>query len=78
MADRRNFETHIQNQYTSEIENLKAEHQEQIASIEAKIAEKMQNEIKKTFRPLQKNKLQNILSPSKCSNKKSKHYNNLT
>ena len=30
----------------SEIENLKAEHQEQIASIETKIAEKMQNEIK--------------------------------
>ena len=34
------------NQYTSEIENLKAEHQEQIASIETKITEKMQNEIK--------------------------------
>ena len=46
MADRRNFETHIRNQYTSEIENLKAEHQEQIASIETKIADKMQNEIK--------------------------------
>ena len=30
----------------SEIENLKAEHQEQIASIETKIAEKIQNEIK--------------------------------
>ena len=46
ITDRRNFETHIQNQYISEIENLKAEHQEQIDSIETKIAEKMQNEIK--------------------------------
>ena len=46
ITNRRNFEIHIQNQYISEIENLKAEHQEQIASIETKIAEKMQNEIK--------------------------------
>ena len=62
ITDRRNFETYIQNQYISEIENLKAEHQEQINSIERKIAEK----------------LQNMLSPSNCSNKKSKHCNNLT
>ena len=40
ITDRRNFETHIWNQYSSEIENLKTEHQEQIASIETKIAEK--------------------------------------
>ena len=47
ITDRRNFETHIQNQYSSEIVNLKTEHQEQIASIETKIAEKIQHEIKK-------------------------------
>ena len=33
-TDRRNFETHIRNQYSSKIENLKTEHQEQIVSIE--------------------------------------------
>ena len=31
ITDRRNFETHIQNQYSSEMENLKIEHQEQNA-----------------------------------------------
>ena len=46
-SDRRNFEKHIRSQYSSEIENLKAEHQEHIASIETKIAEKMQTEIQK-------------------------------
>ena len=46
LTDRRNLETHIQNQYTSEIKNLKAKHQQQIASIETKITEKMQNKIK--------------------------------
>ena len=46
ITDRKNFETHIRNQYSSEIENLKTGHQEQIASIETKIAEKMQNEMK--------------------------------
>ena len=47
VTDRKNFEKHIRNQYSSEIENLKAEHQEHIASIETKIAEKMQTEIQK-------------------------------
>ena len=76
ITDRRNFETHIQNQYSSEIENLKTEHQEQIALIETKIAEKCKMKFKR-FRPLQTNKLQNMLSPYNCSNKRFKYYNNL-
>ena len=47
VSDRKNFETHIQNQYSSEMEHLKIEHQEQIAFMETNIAKKMQKEIQK-------------------------------
>ena len=77
ISDRKNFETHIRNQYSSEMEHLKIEHQEQIAFMETNIAKKCRRKFKR-FRPLQTTKLQNMLSPYNCSNKKFKHYNNLT
>ena len=47
ITDKRNLETHICNQYSSAMENLKMEHQEQIAFMETNIAQKMQKEIQK-------------------------------
>ena len=47
ITDKRNLETHIRNQYSSAMENLKMEHQEQIAFMETNIAKKMQKEIQK-------------------------------
>ena len=47
ITDKRNLETHIRNQYSSAMEHLKMEHQEQIASIDTNIAKKMQKEIQK-------------------------------
>ena len=47
VSDRKKFETHIQNQYSSEMDHLKIEHQEQIAFMETNIAKKMQKEIQK-------------------------------
>ena len=47
ITDKRNLETHICNQYSSAMENLKMEHQEQIAFMETNIAKKMQKEIQK-------------------------------
>ena len=76
-TDRKHFETHIRNQYSSEMEHLKIEHHEQIALMETNIAKKCRRKFKR-FRPLQTNKLQKMLSPYKCSNNKFQHYNNLT
>ena len=39
ITDKRNLETHIHNQYPSAMENLKMEHQEQIASMETNTAQ---------------------------------------
>ena len=47
ITDKRNLETHIRNQYSAAMENLKMEHQEQIASMETNIAKKLQKEIQK-------------------------------
>ena len=77
ITGKKNFETHIHNQYSSAMEHLKMEHQEKIAFIETNIAQKCRRKFKR-FRPLQTNKLHNMLSPYNCSNKKFKHYNNLT
>ena len=76
ITDKRNLETHICNQYSSAMEHLKMEHQEQIASKEQTLQRKCRRKFKR-FRPLQTNKLHNMLSPYNCSNKKFKHYNNL-
>ena len=77
ITDKRNLETHIRNQYSSAMEHLKMEHQEQIAFMETNIAQKMQKEIQK-IQATSDQKLHNMLSPYNCSNKKFKHYNNLT
>ena len=45
ITDKRNLETHICNQYSSAMEHLKMEHQEEIASMETNIAKIMQREI---------------------------------
>ena len=47
ITDKRNLETHIRNQYSFAMEQLKMEHQEQIASMETNIAKKLQKEIQK-------------------------------
>ena len=76
ITDKRNLETHIRNQYSSAMENLKMEHQEQIASMETNIAKKLQKENSKDSGHFRPTELYSMLSPYNCSNKKFKHYNN--
>ena len=47
ISDKEKFEIHIRNQYSSEMEHLKIEHQEQIAFMETNLAKTMQKEIQK-------------------------------
>ena len=59
------------------MENLKMEHQEQIAFMETNIAQKMQKEIQK-IQATSDQQMAQYVESIHCSNKKFKHYNNLT
>ena len=76
ITDKRNLETHIRNQYSSAMEHLKMEHQEPNSFHRNKHCKENAEGNSKDSGHFQTNKLQNMLSPYNCSNKKFKHYNN--